>query len=714
MKDITSIWEPRSSDPIILPDSVIRDVIDAGTYWYFANDLVLNLRAAPDEVGMNTFDTEMNPRDILRTNWRIDAALAASREWDYWVQVPFNAGADPKYYNYKQISENRLILGIDSAVLDEVNRQRNLGDYPRDVIEFGIMILTIDFKNPDGDRFSKSYAIKVTFNSPFESPTVVNEDLSPVTDIENEYTSPCFSFENLFVPSLSCSFKYNFYEVDEDNYEIISDRDYTGYKETDIPKYIELTWDIAPKWTQPIVATERVDSEPETIEAITEVATETIVPEEGTSAEEGGINFAVDGVETAASDGFVYVLDPTAPGVDIMTDIGGRTFHDAISTFDSMNPRPTVLDDPTATDRLRTSVDPFIGNVPVPRLEVPWLKSGYVGYVILKERLDEVTEEFLPLDLLVIDGRQRNKIIDWKVAYSEVYRYRIRSIFRYINLYDLSMYRDSDEVLDTSETFEKFEKRRAIGAKETYYYDGKSSKACEASAIEFASPPPPHNLRLFPDSKQRHIFITWNQKNPSRDIEGFNVYRKTVKDRFFTKINSGLLNIRNNFWVDYDIDFEKEYIYSIESVDVHGNFSLLSVQYWTKIVPQNIDLRVRCEEPQVFFAHEGEALDGTRIGQVRQKRSDNLMFFDKKFNLKINPIYKSNDNNDKFLLKVMSLDTGMIKQIKFKLSTETIYHKVERKPPPKPLSDRVAEQGGQAGLTESFIGDLFGDRDFTR
>ena len=727
MKDITSIW-PNPDDPLVLPDSAIREIIDSGTYWYIINDLTLRLTASPDEVGVNTFDIEMRGRDRIYTYWRLKNPRDAIREWDYWKALPVvRDGSNVYDYGRKSISESKLVMEVASGVVDIIRDEKAGSPLPADVSEFGIMVFRVPFKDPDGNSFSRAFAIKVSLSSPFVQPSVVDAAEDPLRSIENEYTSPCSSFENLFIPGLSCSFQYNFYEVDESNYETIAERDYTGYKQSDVPKYIELTWDIAPIYVEPVVAiTEVAESEelpPESEPGIERRIEEVGVPVEGTSV---GSSEPDDSVGTSASDGFVFVPGEGDSGTNVMTEPNTRSFFDAIGTFgfvlggeaeeapaDGL-PGGGIFEDESATENLRETVDPFIGSVPVPSIQPAWLKSGYVGYVILKEWYDQAQGKYIPLDLLAIDGRKRGRVIDWKIAYGEEYRYRIRSVFRYINLYDLSMYKDSDEVLQTSETFERYEKRLTQAGKETYYYDSKSSKACAVSAFEFVRPSPPWNVKMFPNSKERSIFISWNQKNSQRDVKGFNVYRKRPSDGFFTKLTSDLLDIRHNFWVDYDIEFEKEYIYAIESVDIHDNFSDLSVQYWTRITEQNIDILERCEDPQVFWKEEGAPLFGSSE-EVQQKRRDNLMYFTEKFNVKINPIYKSSDSSDKFLLKIMSIDSGTKKEIKFKLSTETIYHKVEEKPPPKTLEDRVREMGGQAPLTEGFIGDdFFGDLDFTR
>jgi hypothetical protein len=54
----------------------------------------------------------------------------------------------------------------------------------------------------------------------------------------------------------------------------------------------------------------------------------------------------------------------------------------------------------------------------------------YVGYIIEKERLDKATGQWIRLDNIKIFGILANKFLDSKVAYGQIYRYRIKSIAR--------------------------------------------------------------------------------------------------------------------------------------------------------------------------------------------------------------------------------------------------------------------------------------------
>lgn len=54
----------------------------------------------------------------------------------------------------------------------------------------------------------------------------------------------------------------------------------------------------------------------------------------------------------------------------------------------------------------------------------------YVGYIIEKERLNKTTENWIRTDEYRIIGEKANTFIDSRVAYGEVYRYRIKNVAR--------------------------------------------------------------------------------------------------------------------------------------------------------------------------------------------------------------------------------------------------------------------------------------------
>jgi hypothetical protein len=60
----------------------------------------------------------------------------------------------------------------------------------------------------------------------------------------------------------------------------------------------------------------------------------------------------------------------------------------------------------------------------------------------------------------------------------------------------------------------------------------------------------------------------------SKDIVGFNVYRKAVPEKSFTKVNKVLVS--SHSFTDADILTSSTYVYSIRAVDKYGNESMSS------------------------------------------------------------------------------------------------------------------------------------------
>lgn len=690
-------WDFSERERGIMRDVDITAIIDGGTFWYLTNKLILTLRPSPEEVQFNTFKTDIGDYpNSFKTYWRLREPTSPVREWDYWRL--FNEGGSVERIRYTQVSPTRIDIDISSDTVRALRTRIN-------DLEFGILVLPIKFRSPEGNEFTNFYGIKISPDEVYSVPNLpVGEGPNIIEEPEPEYQTPTYSFESLFIPTLSCSLVYNFYEFQEENFDIINDRDYGSYSLRDIPKYIELSWNKSPNY----------------IETLFPPVEGTEIPPLSTGSGETGFvqNQAPQPYRTnseepspgaASRDGFIFSFpqENTSEGASSQ---GTRTAQDSERVYGGVTGGISETDQQAAMERLESSgftsaeepepqegtatrrfeqpesssptgiggrisagEDPIVTqNGQQPEFQAPVLKSAYVGYTIQKERYDEITQQFVPIDIIIINGRDTTKWIDWKVAYREVYRYKIRSVFRFVNKNMLSMYRDSDSLIDNREEFTTFES--GVTDVPVYYYDSKFSKDCEIEVIERRSPDPPYNIKIIPNSKDKHIFISWNQKNQNRDVVGFNVYRKKKEGKFFLKTNSKLIDIRSNFWIDSSIEKDTRYIYAIEAVDIHDNFSKLSAQFSAQIAQQKIDILERCEDEILFEEFSGKTLRVSN-NRIQQRRLDHLMFFDRKFKIKINPLFKNLERDDPFFLKIKSLDTNIEKDLEIKFTINTIYHK---------------------------------------
>lgn len=678
-----SYWNPRDISPSpgrffanrgIMTDADVQRIVESSSYYYLTNQLILTLTSPPEEVLPNVFKTDIDstfPVYNADLFWRGRGVSGTVREWDNWGKYPGDNA--PLRAKVVSVSPTKLVIEFSREAVQFI-RENELLENP----DFGILVLTISFLDPEGNEFEQTYGIRVTTHEPFTAVTERREEIPPV---QPEYITPYYSFESLFIPKLEGKVVYNFYEPEEDNYDVIISRNYEGYKYSDIPKYIELTWTQAPNYVEIVPRTEERASESTPVPLIPGRRDDF-----GGTTVLGGVVFTLGGPSPSLGSGRTGLTPGVSPAI---ADAARRRLEedgfmmagaaDSPSGRETTEPPPGFLPsfeaDLPGLSEIDSSVDIGMTGPSIPEFVYPWLESGYVGYTIQKERYNEVDEVFIPVAAYVINGRLKNKFRDWNVAYGEVYRYRIRSIFRFVNKHNLPMYRDSDELIDNSDQFAKFETSVSRGHAESYYYDGKSSDDFEIETIEIVKPDSPFNVQIFPCSKKREIFICWNQKNQNKDVLGFNVYRKEKKNGRFVRLNSELIDIRDNFWIDSSIELEQRYIYAVESVDIHDNFSYLSAQYSAMIVPQNIDiLYKKCEAPAQFVEWAGGTLDRSRMFEI-QERTDNLMFTKTNMVVKINPLFSNLERTDPFLLKVTSLDTFEKKEIPIKFEIKTIYHR---------------------------------------
>lgn len=581
--------------------------------------------------------------------------------------------------------------------------------------QYGILLIVIEFQNDSG-KFESAYAVKYThaplFSSPVPSDGILNTRIS---DIFNTYISPAYTGETLFVPTLSSSFVYNFYEQEESDYEIYKSRNYKGQKLTDIPKYIRLTWN-KPNFSPEIFTEENkplplpASIDPKRIDEIAKpfddllrrtardvlrgVGASTSTPASpppptlppptppaptrnlfgATSAgalKVMGTMISLPSPKSELANSFVYSPRVREASSAIYDGIGPTRTDGTIVTprGDGATPISPGAAASSAVDLDTTTIaDPSLLPSPTEYTDLIARDSDYIGYVIEKYRASEDGSDFVLIDIIAIPNKNTLEYIDTKIAYGELYRYKVRSVFRFVNNFNLNVYSDSDSLLSKKQSVDYVDTNYAIMTRKTFYFDSENSDGVEITIEDLKRPDSPSSVRLFANSFDKKIFITWSQKSQNRDVLGFNIYRRTHSSKFI-KLNNELLQLRNNFYVDYDLEPDVEYIYAIESVDVHGNFSKLSAQFISKIKQIiNFD-NFSCEFLQKFYAEEGYELN-----EPLKPKQDSLILIKSKLSININPLFKNTDENNTYLIKVTSLDTGIQKEFKINFKTQTIYH----------------------------------------
>lgn len=549
--------------------------------------------------------------------------------------------------------------------------------------------------------FYKSFWFKTTDEPIVFSSNDVSSTILTPSITENIYLTPPHTFETLFIPTLSASFVYNFYEIDENSFDKASNKNYAGKDLSDIPKFIKLNWNKAPPILEikpkPLSSAIPEVKKSERPTSFSDEAKAPIKKKSSQVVKLGGFIFTPETEDSLVGSilagdtdtakqvqrvfgtggGFGTGPSPRSGSIQDVIQRGGTSFDTVIRDTSGVAGRArsdavdSLLDagGPSAVAReIREDVIVSLGE-----------KTRYVAYVIFKEMYDDLTDEFIPVDVIVVRNINTTSLIDWKVAYGSSYRYKIRTVAKFIVPKEFPIYQDSDATFSEKVSDAFFRDSAILGS--GFYYDSEFSDIITVDTLEDRIPDPAYNVKIFPNSKKKNILLTWCQKNQNKDVLGFNVFRKeNIKNSFFEQINRDLLSVRDNLYLDTTVLMDKEYIYTIQTVDIHDNKSLLSAQYKVSLKDQNIE-HDRVENKVSFFAEEGLILDENPT--VKQKE---IIEFDKKFEVVINPLFVNLDTDTTFLIKVKSLDTFMIKDVKLNFTTKIINH---TKPKPLNVSSKV-------------------------
>lgn len=110
-------------------------------------------------------------------------------------------------------------------------------------------------------------------------------------------------------------------------------------------------------------------------------------------------------------------------------------------------------------------------------------------------------------------------------------------------------------------------------------YDG-SGDSAYSSATSYAqtttlAPRAPRNVQAtFGDQR---VTVTWNP-NPESNLSGYNIYRSTVSDGTFTKLNTSLLTVTT--YTDTTVTNYVDYYYEVRAVDSKGQEGAPSPERW--------------------------------------------------------------------------------------------------------------------------------------
>ncbi len=680
-----SFLTKNSSLPQDVSDEDFSRVEGFSTYYYSTNDIVVKLEDNTPE-NLVQFDvnsdgtvpvfafvylkTKLNPSDSTIGYQRVDFFNAQTSRFDIFDVVSINSERTQIEITFK---DDKF------AELYEIMRGRGL-----EVPEFGVISFRIPFVQ-SGRKFTQVFMMKYTDRAILTTPPTVETDEPD----EISFTTSPHTFETFFIPTLTASFVYNFYETNEESLVAAARRDYSLVDFRQVPKFVKLTWNKAPilptsfysnlsmlqEYFRNLNILGRID--PGLLVIPPPPPPEPEPPRSGESFSVGDSSF-IEGVffsgpssnvgRTAAiiqNSGRNSRISSDLFDVGLGSEIREGTTESTVPSIPTV--RPGIFDEEDIDrltgvseeirdqlDRVTTSpiLDEVLNTIP----EIMNDHSRYIGYVLIKEILDD-DGTTIPVDMIVIPDINTTHYFDYKIAYGKTYRYKIRSIFKFVNRNPsiANIIQDTDATIRTSGSAQfYFGQVRTINS---HYFDSEFSDAVDVEALEFDRPKHPE-LQVYPNSEKKEVFLTWTQKDSSRDVSGYNVYRKKISDLNFTKLNQEPISKRNNFYTDIEVQPDVEYVYAVESIDYHFNFSKLSNQIVCKIGYYNVQSSERCEAENYVLKPAGLEIGEDLVVFSKYK------YFKKKFKIIANPVFNKLRENVVYVLKIKSLDTGEEKEIK--------------------------------------------------
>lgn len=131
--------------------------------------------------------------------------------------------------------------------------------------------------------------------------------------------------------------------------------------------------------------------------------------------------------------------------------------------------------------------------------------------------------------------------------------------------------------------------------------------------------PLPFNVRAF--TYTGYIRVLWNVEPVTRNLDGFNIYRKAANESVFSKLNNTLIPVTqtiggDHYWDDYDIANSMSYQYYVTAV-YNGMESQNSLTTTVEFQAQNLEITDSSR------AYPNPAESSTTI-QIRLSRNDNV------------------------------------------------------------------------------------------
>lgn len=305
----------------------------------------------------------------------------------------------------------------------------------------------------------------------------------------------------------------------------------------------------------------------------------------------------------------------------------------------------------------------------------------YEGYVIEKYK-QNIDGTFKLIEEIDINDPKIGEYIDVKVAYGTIYKYRMKSIVRWTR---------ESKVNHNGTIFEKmlnerFSKTSAMATHQSSFFASEWSKQWEnAIVLDMIPPVWPDEFTVMPQSFKKRVALSWKLPlNDQQDIQYYIIYRKIIStsgEGFggWEKLNAVFGDV-NALYYDYDVDFSQknnlEYVYAVQTVSKHGEYSKLSEQLAVKL---NADAGSIGEYPIRFVSQAGVDIDDIGIfSKLPIKDNKNQIFAKDKILLMLREnITKKPFLNKTYCIRIESTATAEKKDIYLNVTYDNVIPKLE-------------------------------------
>lgn len=166
-------------------------------------------------------------------------------------------------------------------------------------------------------------------------------------------------------------------------------------------------------------------------------------------------------------------------------------------------------------------------------------------------------------------------------------------------------------------------------------------------------PPPPSSIKIIPSTTQGTISLYWlTPTDPQRDLAYFRLYRREALGQPW-KLLQDKISLTQAAYVDKDVSIDKQYIYAMTSMDLHGYESFMSLQIQAQLNP----MYATEKQERLLKWISGEGARPDELESVLKRFYDPFEEIVAHKNLRIAIADGFSDDNASLIVRVKSLDT---------------------------------------------------------